>query len=193
MSGYHIKSRGEFWTRCTRYSFEGAQRKVSIGALIALAFGAPLSWYNPQWVAYLNIALWAIPVATFLGVFFFQLYREPHRLYEAEAKRVKELEQEKNIRDGIASLIIEGVTVLNQFPQGISLPDGPDADYKPIQYFKAWRSRCFDAFTVYNRSDWEALFIADTSLNRRKSADDFRMAIKAGLKRLEEFLKDLRG
>lgn len=157
MSEYHIKSRGEFWTRCARYSFEGAQRKVSIGALIALAIGASLSWYNPQWVAYLNIALWAIPVATFLGVFFFQLYREPHRLYETEAKRVKELEQDKNVRDGIASLIKEGVTVLNQFQPNSPLPDGPTADYKPIQYFKAWISRCCDVLLDYNQTIIEVI------------------------------------
>ena len=111
-------------------------------------------------------------------------------------RTIKEKKVEKQRRERIigeiSDLLTEGNSVCNFFnPKG--LPNGPVDKCLEIKYFHAWQKRCGEVLTKNNMKDWEALFLADTSFNRRGSTvHSYISACKAGLKRLEYFLKDLR-
>lgn len=90
-----IKSRRQFWQDCAYSAFRGAEGKLTISSLISTGILGVVSFNNPQWSNWLNLLVWVIPIGVFLGVFFWHVYREPHRVYMAEAEKVKEYETEQ--------------------------------------------------------------------------------------------------
>ena len=110
---------------------------------------------------------------------------------EVRTRKANEKRWEKLIEE-ISELLTNGNNVCNLFnPKG--LPDGPVDKCLPIQCFKDWVKQGGEILLRNKLQDWKALFFADTSFRRRgATANTYIQACKAGLKRLEEFLGDLR-
>jgi hypothetical protein len=106
-----------------------------------------------------------------------------------------EKERRKRIAGEISELLTYGRNVCNGFyPLCYPFPDGSDDNYQPIRSFKDWRSRCRIVLKQNELEDWDALFFGDTNFAKRGATKNTYVgACNAGLARLEEFLKHLRG
>ncbi len=98
-------------------------------------------------------------------------------------------QQQKNqLISDISHLIIEGTKVLTRFNS--ILLDDPIEEW-PVQQFKDWRTNVYETLVEYNMDDHVALFFRVANIDLSQAIlSDYIQACEAGLKQLEEALKE---
>lgn len=96
--------------------------------------------------------------------------------------------QKSQIKLDIGSLIMEGADVLRAFKSVKAFNH-----VWPEQEFKVWREDVYDILLKYKLTDFYALFFMDTNIDISQAIlKDYIGACEAGLKRLEQIIKDFK-
>lgn len=88
-----ITSCKSFWLKTFTAALTWAHGTTSWTGLLTIIL-AIVSWRNPDWVDWVNIVIWAVPLSVFLAVLIIGLAKTPYSLFMEQAIKVEEYETE---------------------------------------------------------------------------------------------------